>query len=102
MSRLSVVGIVLAAVAAACGGNGPVASNASDGGGGGNEIPPAGRFSIQLQTNGAGAIKGAGADCRGSCTATYDRGVAVHLEAVPDADNVFTGWAGGCSGTAGT
>ncbi|MGA2402290.1 MAG: metallophosphoesterase [Syntrophobacteraceae bacterium] len=38
-------------------------------------------------------------DCGKTCTAYFNRNATVTLTAAPDADSVFKGWQGGCSGT---
>jgi Divergent InlB B-repeat domain len=42
----------------------------------------------------------AGIACGSQCVAGFDHGSQVTLTAVPDPGMVFTGWSGGCSGTA--
>lgn len=41
----------------------------------------------------------AGIDCGVSCTALFEEGTAVRLNAVADPGSEFTGWSGACSGT---
>jgi len=82
--------LAAAAVAAACG---------SSGGGSGDRS--ASQATLRLTTSGNGLVSGAGADCRGNCSAQYVSGSQVHLVAVPDTGAVFVGWAGACSGTGG-
>src|SRR3954464_4483041 len=60
--------------------------------------PPVAQVALDLQTSGNGMVRGAGADCRGSCHVMYNAGAAVHLEAVPDSGYAFSGWSGACSG----
>ena len=74
--------------AAGCGGNS----------GGSNSNTGAQQMTLRLTTAGNGLVRGAGADCRASCTAQYPAGSHVHLVAVPDAGASFSGWAGACSG----
>jgi len=85
------IGIFLVAVAVtACG---------SSNGGSGDRNPS--QATLRLTTSGSGLVRGAGADCRGNCSAQYVSGSQVHLVAVPDPGAVFVGWAGACSGTGG-
>jgi len=85
------IGMFLAAAAvAACG---------SSGGGSGDRSPS--QATLRLTTSGNGLVRGAGADCRGNCSAQYVSGSQVHLVAVPDTGAAFVGWAGACSGTGG-
>jgi hypothetical protein len=81
---------LVAAAVAACG-----SSNA----GSGDRSPS--QATLRLTTSGNGLVRGAGADCRGNCSAQYVSGSQVHLVAVPDTGAVFVGWAGACSGTGG-
>ena len=80
----------LALFAAACG----VSSNETDQ----NRNPQ--QVTLRVTTSGSGLVRGAGSDCRSSCSAQYVKGSQVHLVAVPDADSSFSGWSGACSGTA--
>jgi len=82
--------LLLAAALVACG---------SSSGGSGDRNPS--QATLRLTTSGNGVVRGAGADCRGNCSAQYVSGSQVHLVAVPDTGAVFVGWAGACSGAAG-
>ncbi|MCA1828590.1 MAG: hypothetical protein LC689_16830 [Myxococcales bacterium] len=82
-----------AAFVCACG-------TSNDGNGSVAPPPPPAQVALDLQTAGNGTVRGAGADCRGSCHVVYNPGAAVHLEAVPDSGYAFSGWSGACSGTA--
>ena len=85
------IGTCLAAAAvAACG---------SSSGGSSDRSPS--QATLRLTTSGNGLVRGAGADCRGNCSAQYVAGSQVHLVAVPDTGAVFAGWAGACSGIGG-
>jgi len=71
----------------------------------GSSPPPVGKVgpsqaTLHIVASGDGMVRGAGADCRGSCTATPAAGASVHLEAVPDSGATFAGWSGACSGAA--
>jgi hypothetical protein len=59
------------------------------------------QFNLTINTSGNGAVRGAGADCRGSCTTQAPSGQQFHLVAVPDSGATFTGWSGACSGAGG-
>ena len=59
------------------------------------------QFNLTISTSGNGMVRGAGADCRGSCTAQGPSGQQFHLVAVPDPGATFTGWSGACSGAGG-
>src|SRR5689334_8362180 len=80
--------LLIAGFSAACGSKQP---------GSGNTGPQ--RVSLQITTTGAGLVRGAGPDCRGSCTVEMDKGSAVHLTAVAGEGATFSGWGGACSGT---
>src|SRR5437762_5946334 len=79
-------GIAAVVCVAACGGIGP----------GGEDTPP---VTLHIIASGAGVVRGAGADCRGTCNPTVTKGTKVRLEAVPDSEATFSGWSGACSGT---
>ena len=51
--------------------------------------------------NGVGTVTSnpAGIDCGAACSALFANNAVVGLTATPDADSVFTGWSGGCTGT---
>src|SRR3954470_20280455 len=59
------------------------------------------RFNLRISTSGNGAVRGAGPDCRGSCTVQYPAGSTVHLAAMPDSSYSFAGGAGACTGSRG-
>jgi hypothetical protein len=59
------------------------------------------QVNLRITTTGSGAVRGAGADCRGTCTAQYPAGSAVHLAATADSSATFAGWGGACAGTGG-
>src|SRR5438132_10984695 len=84
MRNVSIVLIV--GFSAACGGRQPGSGNT-----GGQQV------SLQITTTGAGLVRGAGADCRGTCTVQMNKGSAVHLTAVADQGASFPGWGGACS-----
>jgi len=79
---------------------GLVAGCGSSSGGGSGRTDPT-KVNLRLTTSGTGLVRGAGADCRGSCSAQYSAGAQVHLVAVPDSGASFMSWAGACSGTGG-
>jgi hypothetical protein len=55
---------------------------------------------VEKAGRGGGAVASApeGIDCGAACSAPFDAGTVVSLAAVPDADSVFGGWSGACSG----
>ncbi len=81
--------LAAAMLLAACGG--------SDGG---NQNKNTSQVTLRVTTSGNGLVRGAGPDCRSTCSAQYPAGSQVHLVAVPDSGATFSGWAGACSGTA--
>ena len=83
--------VALAIFAAACGGN----SNGS------SSNTSVKQVTLRVTTSGNGVVRGAGGDCRSSCSAQYTVGAQVHLVAVPDAGSLFTIWAGACGGSGG-
>src|SRR5205085_6072085 len=87
MRRIAVFALSL--LVAACGSN----SNDSNQ----NKNPQ--QATLRITTSGGGLVRGAGTDCRSSCSAQYVVGTQVHLVAVPDAGATFSGWAGACKGT---
>ncbi len=87
MRPLTTVAIVLA-LCLACGGSSPPVGNVGSG-----------QAALHITTSGDGMIRGAGSDCRGTCTATPAAGTQLRLEAVPDSGAAFAGWSGACSGT---
>lgn len=58
--------------------------------------------SVTVSKNGNGTVNSADRliRCGADCISGYDRGAAVSLTAVADKDNIFTGWAGACTGGA--
>jgi hypothetical protein len=89
--RALVLGCMVVALGAGCG---------STSGGGSPRTGPT-QVNLKITTAGNGLVRGAGADCRGSCTASYVSGTQVHLVAVADSGSSFVAWAGACSGTGG-
>jgi len=84
---LTTVTIVLA-LCLACGGSSPPVGNVGSG-----------QAALHITTTGDGLVRGAGSDCRGSCTATPLAGTQLRLEAVADTGATFAGWSGACTGT---
>ncbi|MBM4378806.1 MAG: hypothetical protein FJ086_05820 [Deltaproteobacteria bacterium] len=72
-----------------CGGKGPV------NGGGGN-------YGLTVTARGEGSVLSTpvGVDCGPLCTAPFEAGSSVTLEAEPAAGGAFLGWSGDCDGTA--
>jgi len=58
-----------------------------------------GQPALHITTSGDGMVRGAGSDCRGSCTAKPAAGSQLRLEAIADPGATFAGWSGACSGT---
>lgn len=81
----------LAMLAVACGGNSSTGDRST--------VPQ--QMTLRVTTTGSGVVRGAGADCRASCSAQYAPGAQIHLVAVPDPGSAFTGWAGACGGSGG-
>jgi Divergent InlB B-repeat domain len=84
---LTTVATVLA-LCLACGGSSPPSGNVGPG-----------QATLHITTSGNGVVRGAGSDCRGTCTLTPAAGTQIQLQAVPDAGATFAGWSGACSGT---
>lgn len=58
-------------------------------------------LSIQKAGIGSGLVSSssAGISCGSGCSSGFMKGSSVTLTATPDADSLFAGWSGGCSGT---
>jgi phospholipase C len=58
-------------------------------------------LTVQKAGTGGGTVTStpAGISCGVVCTASFDSGTPVTLEATPDANSRFAGWSGACSGT---
>ena len=54
---------------------------------------------LNVTTDEHGTITGEDIDCGTDCTQTYPPDTSVTLTAIPEADFIFTGWAGDCVGT---
>lgn len=93
--RTLILGCVSLVIAAGCGSGSETPHDGGSGSGGTRQV------NLKISTAGNGVVRGAGADCRGSCTAQYVAGAQVHLVAVADPGSSFVGWAGACSGTGG-
>ena len=94
--RALILGFLALAFAASCGSSSSISASTPDGGSG--RTSPT-QVNLKISTAGNGLVRGAGADCRGSCTAPYASGTQVHLAAVPDSGASFVSWSGACSGT---
>jgi len=75
------------ALVAACGGSGP------------NGDVTTRQTTLRITTIGEGLVRGAGSDCRGTCTARTPIGNPLRLQAIPDPGGTFVGWTGACNGT---
>jgi len=55
---------------------------------------------VNTSGSGTGSITSspAGIDCGATCSAGFDYGTTVGLTATPDADSMFVGWTGDCTG----
>jgi hypothetical protein len=67
-------------------------------------IPAPSVYLLTVSTNGtgAGAVTSSpnGIHCGNGCTANYNDGTVVTLQATPSAGSLFAGWSGACAGTA--
>jgi uncharacterized repeat protein (TIGR02543 family) len=59
-------------------------------------------FALDVATTGPGSVASnpAGVNCGATCNASFNSGTLVTLTATPQANSVFLGWGGACSGTA--
>jgi hypothetical protein len=68
--------------------------------------PPPGKHNVTVTPSGAGAGRisssPSGIDCGASCTAQFEDGARVVLNATPVQGSTFSGWSGACAGTATT
>jgi len=87
--RALILAFAAAGLALACG------SGSNDGSG---KRGPT-QTNLSITTSGNGLVRGAGTDCRSSCTAQVAVGAPMHLVAVPDSGALFVGWSGACSGS---
>jgi hypothetical protein len=60
--------------------------------------PPT-RYPLSIAKTGDGIVAGAGIECGPTCSAEYDEGTVVTLNALPEPGWSFAGWSGDCSGT---
>ncbi len=58
-------------------------------------------FTFAQQGAGSGTVTLDGGEIESGFTQVYDVGAELTLHAAPDADSVFSGWSGGCTGTEG-
>jgi uncharacterized repeat protein (TIGR02543 family) len=79
---------VFIALAFACGGSSPPPGSV-----GGRQTV------LRVTTIGEGLVRGAGDDCRGTCSTLTPIGNPLRLQAVPDPGVTFAGWTGACNGT---
>jgi hypothetical protein len=64
-------------------------------------FPPLPRtLTVSVAGAGSGTVTGTGISCPGTCSNTFPDRSSVMLTAAPAAGSTFTGWSGGCSGTA--
>lgn len=68
---------------------------------GNDDVPPPKLLTVFKDGTGNGAVTSspAGIDCGIDCSESYPHETDVTLTATADADSVFTGWGGACSGT---
>src|SRR5258705_12906194 len=93
--RALIVGCVAVAFCASCGGSSSQPGSnpdAGSGASGGTQI------NLTITTSGNGLVRGAGSDCRGSCTVPYAAGTQGHLAPGPDSGAPFVAWAGARGG----
>jgi hypothetical protein len=66
-----------------------------------NPTPTTFTLTVQKSGNGVGTVTSSpsGISCGSACSATFNSGTSVTLSAQPDANSVFSGWSGACSGT---
>lgn len=86
--------VVLVVLLTSCGG----------GGGGAPKPPPAPKsftLTVSVIGTGGGTVTSnpVGINCGNDCSQSYGSGTSVTLTATPDANSVFAGWFGVCSGT---
>src|SRR5262245_1296784 len=55
-------------------------------------------LNVSRAGTGSGQVGGDSIDCGGTCSASYDAGTSVTLNASPNAGSMFAGWSGDCSG----
>lgn len=62
------------------------------------------KLTVEKKGDGGGSVASspAGIDCGSTCVADLGSGADITLTATPAADSTFTGWSGGCTGTATT
>lgn len=60
------------------------------------------KMAVTVNGTGGGGVKSTdkGINCPGDCSESYKDSTLVTLTAIPDADSLFTGWQGACTGTA--
>ncbi len=56
-------------------------------------------LTVNKSGTGTGSVTGNGINCGSDCSEIYEINTSVTLEATPDADSIFDGWSGACSGT---
>ena len=61
--------------------------------------PVANQWTLTVNIEGAGTVRGEGIDCGSDCSESYPENTEVTLNAIPAADSAFAGWGGICSGT---
>lgn len=78
-------------------------ANAGGGGGGGGGGSTT-QYTLQVGRSNTGTVTSdvAGINCGSTCSAKFNSGAVVTLTATPPAGKTFTGWSGGCTGTAAT
>ncbi|RKZ39154.1 MAG: hypothetical protein DRQ41_10985 [Gammaproteobacteria bacterium] len=57
------------------------------------------RYTLTINNTGNGDVTGNGINCGSDCDEEYDENTSVTLTAKADADSIFDGWGGACSGT---
>lgn len=64
-----------------------------------SQAPATASLTISKSGNGTVTSTPAGINCGTACSASFDTGTSVTLNATPAAGNKFSGWSGACSGT---
>src|SRR5437763_7764477 len=94
--RALIVGSLALAFSASCGSSSSISASTSAGDSG--RTSPT-QVNLKITATGNGLVRGAGAACPRSCTASNVAETQVNLVAVPDSGAAFVAWSGACGGT---